>query len=137
MQHQVKTLWKGNIQFDSAIEGHHIMLDASPDIGGLGQGARPKQLLLSALAGCTGIDVITILKKMRHEPDYFNIVVDAALTEEHPKHYTSMHITYEFGGKNLDMEKLEKAIELSQEKYCGVSYMFRQIVKLTHEIKIV
>jgi putative redox protein len=137
MQHQVKTTWKGNIQFDSEIEGHHVMLDASPEAGGSGQGARPKQLLLTALAGCTGIDVISILKKMRHEPEYFNIILDAELTEEHPKHYTSMHITYEFGGKDLDMEKLKKAVDLSQEKYCGVSHMFKQIVKLTHEIKIV
>jgi putative redox protein len=137
MQHQVKTTWKGNIQFDSEIEGHHVMLDASPEAGGGGQGARPKQLLLTALAGCTGIDVISILKKMRHEPEHFNIIVDAELTEEHPKHYTSMHITYEFGGKDLEMEKLKKAIELSQEKYCGVSFMFRQIMKLTHQIKIV
>lgn len=137
MQHKVKTAWKGNMQFDSVIEGHHVMLDASPESGGGGQGARPKQLLLTALAGCTGIDVISILKKMRQEPEYFNIIVEAELTEEHPKHYTSMHITYEFGGKGLDLEKLNKAIELSQEKYCGVSHMFRQILKLTHEVKIV
>lgn len=137
MQHSVETLWKGDLQFDSEVNGHHVMLDAMAEVGGHNSGARPKELLLTSLAGCTGMDVISILRKMRHEPKYFNIRVDGELTEEHPKHYTSMHITYEFGGENLDMEKLKKAVELSQDRYCGVSHMFRQILKLTFDIRIV
>jgi len=136
MQHTVNTAWKGNMQFDSEVNGHHLVLDAKAEAGGTDSGVRPKELLLTSLAGCTGMDVVSILRKMRHEPEYFNIRVDAELTDEHPKHYTSMHITYEFGGQDLDTEKLTKAIELSQEKYCGVSYMFRQIMKLTFDIKI-
>lgn len=136
MQHTVETAWKGNMQFDSEVNGHHVMLDAMVESGGQNSGVRPKELLLTSLAGCTGMDVISILRKMRQEPTYFNIRVDAELTEEHPKHYTSMNITYEFRGENLDMEKLKKAVKLSQERYCGVSYMFRQIMKLTFDIKI-
>lgn len=136
MKHTVETAWKGNMQFDSEINGHHVILDAKAESGGNDSGVRPKELLLTSLAGCTGMDVISILRKMRHEPTYFNIRVDGDLTEEHPKHYTSMHITYEFGGDNLDMEKLKKAVELSQERYCGVSHMFRQIIALSFDIRI-
>lgn len=136
MQHTVETAWKGKMQFDSKISGHHVMMDALPEAGGSNSGVRPKELLLTSLAGCTGMDVIFMLRKMRHEPEYFNIRVDAEITEEHPKHYTSMHITYEFGGKDLNLEKLKSAVELSQEKYCGVSYMFKQIMKLSFDIKI-
>lgn len=136
MQHKVITRWKENMQFDSVVEGHNVKLDASPDFGGLGQGARPKQLLLSALAGCTGIDVISILTKMRHLPEHFNIIVEGRLTDEQPRYYESMHIIYEFGGNGLDMEKLKRSVELSQEKYCGVYYMFSKFATITHEIKI-
>jgi putative redox protein len=136
MQHTVETAWKGKMQFDSEINGHHVMLDALPEAGGSNSGVRPKELLLTSLAGCTAMDVIFMLRKMRHEPEYFNIRVDAEITEEHPKHYTSMHLTYEFGGKDLDLEKLKTAVELSQEKYCGVSYMFKQIMNLSFDIKI-
>ena len=73
---------------------------------------------------------------MRVEPTYFNVKVEAEMTEEHPKHYTSMHITYEFKSENLDIEKLHKAVEMSQEKYCGVSTVYRKAMEITHEIKI-
>ena len=120
MKHTVDTLWQGNMKFDAVVSGHHVIMDALPVGGGNNEGARPKELMLSALAGCTGMDVISILKKMRIEPEYFNVKVEAEMTEEHPKHYTSMHITYEFKGENLEIEKLQKAIDLSQERYCGV-----------------
>ena len=136
MKHTVDTLWQGNMKFDAVVSGHHVIMDALPVGGGNNEGARPKELMLSALAGCTGMDVISILKKMRIEPEYFNVKVEAEMTEEHPKHYTSMHITYEFKGENLEIEKLQKAIDLSQERYCGVSFMYRKAMKITNEIKI-
>ena len=136
MKHTVDTLWEGNMKFDAVVSGHHVIMDALPAVGGNDEGARPKELMLAALAGCTGMDVISILGKMRVEPTYFNVRVEAEMTEEHPKHYTSMHIIYEFKGENLDMEKLQKAIDLSQERYCGVSYMYRKAMEITNEIKI-
>ncbi len=136
MKHTVDTSWQGNMKFDAVVSGHHIILDALPAVGGNDEGARPKELMLASLAGCTGMDVISILKKMRVEPEYFNIRVEAEMTEEHPKHYSSMHIIYEFKGENLEIEKLQKAIDLSQEHYCGVSVVYRKAMEITHEIKI-
>jgi len=136
MKHTVDTLWQGNMKFDAVVSGHHVIMDALPLVGGNDEGARPKELMLAALAGCTGMDVVSILKKMRVEPEYFNLKVDADMTEEHPKHYTAMHITYEFKGENLEIEKLQKAVDMSQEKYCGVSTVYRKAMEITHEIRI-
>ncbi len=136
MKHSIETNWKGNMMFDAAVSGHHVIIDALPEVGGEDKGTRPKELMLVALAGCTGMDVVSILKKMRVELTYFNVKVEADITEEHPKHYTNMHIIYEFGGNNLEIGKLQKAIDLSQDRYCGVSFMYKKMMELTYEIKI-
>jgi putative redox protein len=136
MIHSVETTWKGNMQFDALVSGHHVIMDASPESDGEDKGARPKPLMLAALAGCTGMDVISILKKMKIVPDSFNIKVEGNATEEHPKHYNHMHIIYEFTGKDLPMDKLQRAIELSQEKYCGVSHAYKKAMPVTYEIKV-
>jgi len=136
MKHTVDTSWQGNMKFDAVVSGHHVVMDALPVVGGNDEGARPKELMLAALAGCTGMDVVSILKKMRVEPEYFNIRVEAEMTEEHPKHYTAMHIIYEFRGEGLELEKLQKAVKLSQDQYCGVSTMYRKAMEITYEIVI-
>jgi putative redox protein len=134
---QVKINWLENMAFSAEVNGHKVVLDAAETVGGENRGPRPKPLLLAALAGCTGMDVVSILKKMRVELDDLNISVDGDLTEEHPKQFTKMHITYEFTGKNLPEEKLQKAVTLSDERYCGVSAMFRKAIEITYEIKII
>jgi putative redox protein len=134
---QVKINWLENMAFSAEVNGHKVVLDAAETVGGENRGPRPKPLLLAALAGCTGMDVVSILKKMRVELDGLNISVDGDLTEEHPKQFTKMHITYEFTGKNLPEEKLQKAVTLSDERYCGVSAMFRKAIEITYEIKII
>lgn len=136
MKHKVETNWIGEMAFESQVNGHKILLDVNSQVGVDDKGPRPKGLLLSALGGCTAMDVISILKKMRVEVDYFNVVVEADLSEEHPKVYTKMHLIYQFKGNNLNEQTLKKAIDLSQDKYCGVSAMFRQIMELTYEIQI-
>lgn len=136
MKHTVNTSWHGNMKFDAVVSGHHVIMDALPIVGGNDEGARPKELMLAALAGCTGMDVVSILKKMRVEPEYFNIRVEAEMTEEHPKHYIAMHIFYEFKGKDLELEKLQKAIKLSQDQYCGVSTAYKKAMEITYEIVI-
>ena len=136
MKHSVKTSWKGQMSFDSLVSGHHITLDAPTEHGGSDSGPRPKELLLSSLAGCTGMDVVSLLEKMRVEIKNFNILIDDDITEEHPKHYTKMHIVYVFYGKDLPTDKIQKAVELSQERYCGVSFMFKKAFEVTYEIKI-
>ncbi|NLI23965.1 MAG: OsmC family protein [Bacteroidales bacterium] len=136
MQVKQETSWLGNMKFDALVSGHHVIMDASEDVGGEDSGPRPKELMLTSLAGCTGMDVVSILKKMRSEPEKFSIEVVAESTEEHPKHYTKMHIIYKFHGKNLDMEKLKKAVDLSQDRYCGVSAAYRKAMELTYEIQV-
>jgi putative redox protein len=125
------------MQFDAVVNNHHIVMDAVAEVGGQNKGPRPKELMMVSLAGCTGMDVISMLKKMRIEPEKFDVDIEADLTEEHPKHYTKMHVIYSFKGKELDPEKLKKAVELSQERYCGVSAAYRKAMELTYEIKII
>jgi putative redox protein len=136
MIHETKLSWKGDMAFESLIDGHLLRLDASEEAGGHDTGMRPKKLMLAALAGCTAMDVISILKKMKIEPEVFNVQVDGHLTEEMPKRYDTMKIIYEFKGPNLPVEKIKKAIELSQEKYCGVSATLKGSVELSYEIKL-
>lgn len=121
--------------FDSKIESHSVLTDAPVSVGGDDSAASPKMLMMASLAGCTGIDVIEILKKMRLEIDDLLITVEAELTEELPSVYKSMHIIYEFAGQDLPLKKLERAIQLSQEQYCGVSLMYKRIMEITWEIR--
>lgn len=125
-----------DMAFEVEVNNHKFIIDADDKVGGKDRGPRPKPLTLASLGGCTGMDVISILRKMRVEPEYFNVSVSAETTDEHPKYYNKIHITYEFRGKDLPMEKLEKAINLSQERYCGVSAMLTKAAELTHEIII-
>jgi len=136
MKHTVDTSWKGNMVFDAVVSGHHVMMDSSVAFGGEDKGSRPKELMLAALAGCTGMDMVSILKKMRIEIAALNLRVEANVTEEHPKHYDRMHIIYEFSGHDLQMDQLKKAVELSQERYCGVSYVYKKAMEITYEIQI-
>ena len=135
MKTSIQTSWKENMAFESRIGKHSIVTDAPVDAGGDNSGASPKKLMMTSLAGCTGVDVVIILKKMRVNIDDLIITVDAVLTEEVPSVYRSMHIIYEFRGNDLDVDKLQRAVELSQEKYCGVSIMYKRIMDITWEIK--
>lgn len=122
--------------FSAEVNGHEIILDAGGKVGGEDRGPRPKPLMLTALAGCTGMDVISVLRKMRVEPEEFNVYVEGDITEEHPKHFSKMHVIYAFKGKNLPMDKLKKAVTLSEERYCGVSATYREAMELTSEIRV-
>ena len=133
---RINVEWLENMAFKTVVNGHEFVIDATDKVGGENRGPRPKPLMMASLAGCTGMDVVSILKKMRVELDYFNVVVEAELTEEHPKHFIKMHVIYEFRGTDLPMAKLEKAIDLSEERYCGVSATYKQTMELTSEIKI-
>lgn len=137
MKQSIKTEWKGDMAFETELNGHKLIVDAADEVGGHDLGPRPKILLLNALSGCTGMDVVSILKKMRVELKNLNIYVDADVAEEHPKYYTNIHVTYEFTGKNLPVEKLEKAVRMSEETYCGVGALFRKAIEVTSEIKVI
>jgi len=127
---------KDKMDFESELNGHKITIDAVDAVGGEYRGPRPKPLMLLSLAGCTAMDVISILKKMRVEPDNFQVEVVANHTDEHPKHYDEMHVIYKFWGKDLPEDKIQKAVDLSEERYCGVSYVYKHYVKMSNEIQL-
>lgn len=137
MIHEVNLSWDEGMAFTTELDGHKLVLDAGAESGGNDRGPRPKKLMLLALAGCTGMDIVSILKKMRVEHEGLNIKVEGDSTEEHPKHYQSMKIIYEFKGRNLPMEKLQKAVDLSAEKYCGVQALYKMAIPVESEIRIV
>ena len=124
------------MSFDVTVNGHKMVLDSSREFGGNNKGPRPKSLLMVSLAGCTGMDVVSILGKMRVAFDDLRIVVEGNITEEHPKHFDHMHIKYILKGKDIPEEKVKTAINLSQDKYCGVSYSFKKAMKITWELII-
>ena len=136
MKETVNVLLKEKMAFEVQVSGHKIIIDAEENVGGEDMGPRPKPLMLAALGGCTAMDVVSILRKMRVNFETVNVKVDGELTEEHPKHFYKIHITYEFTGRDLPLEKLEKAINLSQDRYCGVSYSYMKAMEITYEIVI-
>lgn len=130
MQHQSHVVWKENLRFDAHQNGKVLPVDGNQNEAE-STGFRPKALILTSLAGCTGIDVIEILKKMRVEFSEFSMDVKADMTEEHPKVYTKIYLTYNIRLMQADDQtKMEKAVALSQEKYCGVSAMVRQFAPI-------
>lgn len=132
----ISTKWLGNMAFESNnTSGQSFKIDIAKEDGGDSSGLRPKSLMLSALAGCSGLDVAAMFKKMKLEVDEFHIETIANLTDEHPKYYDKVTIEYHFHGSHLEEKKLQRAIDLSVEKYCGVMEMFRQFAEL--EIKTV
>lgn len=128
--------WTDGMAFEGHQDGYVIGLDADSDFGGQGKGPKPKTLMLTALGGCTAMDVVSILKKMQIHLDAFEVQVRTELTDEHPKVFKAVHLIYVFRGKDLPMDKLQRAVALSQEKYCGVSAMLAKACPVTHEIVI-
>ena len=133
MTNQVTTTWKKDLAFDSNIDGHVIRIDSTgtPEENS-GPGA--KKLLLSSLSACTGIDVVSILNKMRVPFTGLELEVEADLTEEHPKVYSEIRLIYKVYGENLSRDKVEKAVKLSKEKYCGVSAMLEKNCPIVYSI---
>jgi putative redox protein len=125
-----------NMAYQMELDGFNLILDASEENGGKNLGPRPKKLLLAGLIGCTGMDVASILKKMQVEPEDFNITATAETADEHPKVYTQIHLTYRFIGKSLPKDKIERAVSLSQERYCAVSAMLQKAAPVSYDIVI-
>jgi putative redox protein len=115
---------------------HWVMMDGPAGFGGSDAGARPKELLLLALAGCTGSDVVSILTKKRVPLDGFEIEVTAEQADDHPQVFTRIHLDFVFRGEGIRPTDVERAIELSETKYCSVSAMLRGSVTITHGYRI-
>lgn len=130
----VTTKWKRDMLLISDNpSGQNLFIDAGEENGGNSEGYRPKALMLSSLAGCSGLDIASLFKKMKIEVADFEIIVDAELTEEHPKFYHKVHVNYHFYGTDLPEKKITKVVNLSVDKYCGVMEMFRQFSTVTIE----
>jgi putative redox protein len=130
--HNITAVFNQGMSFTSHINGHTVTTDSNSE--GAGEGPSPKRLMLASLAGCTGIDVVSILAKMKVIFYDFSIDVSARLTEEQPQIYQDVMIIYKIKMAGDDRPKMEKAVKLSEEKYCGVSAMFRAFAKVEHEI---
>ena len=130
MSHKITTNWKGNMLFDSDNpSGHHVLMDTDVE-GKAREGLSPKALMLSSLAGCSGLDVVSILDKMKINTYDLKMEVEGLLTDEHPKYYHTVILDYHFTGDDLNEEKINRAVQLSVEKYCGVMEMFRRFAEV-------
>ena len=136
MKHEITTVWSGGMAFESDIFGHTLRMDSSKEGGGEDSGYRPKPLLLASVAGCSGMDVVSILNKMRQPLSWFDIKVEAEVADGEPAYYRSMEMVYRFKESDaLDGEKVKRAVELSHEKYCGVSALFKMAIPVTWRIE--
>ncbi len=136
MKESVSIEFRNNMSFDVSVNGHKMLIDSVPEFGGNDLGPRPKSLLMVSLAGCTGMDVVALLRKMKIEVDDLRIVVDGNITDHHPKHFDHMHIRYIIKGNSIPTDKINYAIKLSLEKYCGVSYNLEKSMEITWELVI-
>lgn len=134
MEHEVKTQWMGKMQFNALINGHTVTMDAPVKSGGEDSAPVPKPFVLTALSGCTGMDVIALLRKANMEMTSFDIKVTGELSKIAPIQYTSIHLVYYFKSFDDHAESALNAVTDSQEKYCGVSSMLKKIMPVTWEV---
>lgn len=135
---RVEARWTSGMRFEGTnADGLRVVMDAHPEHGGAAGGPAPMETLLLALAGCTGMDVIPILQKMRAPVDRFTIEVTADRADTHPKVLTAIHLRYVAAGPGLGVEQVEKAVALSQTKYCSVSAMLRKAAPVTYETTVI
>ncbi|MEP5255946.1 OsmC family protein [Winogradskyella rapida] len=135
MVHKTTTMWKGGLTFESDNpSGKTVLMDTNIEGSDERHGLSPKAMMLSSLAGCSGLDVISTLDKMKVEIDDFKMDVSGELTEEHPKYYHTVVVDYHFYGAELNEKKCERAVNLSVDKYCGVMEMFRRFAKVETNI---
>lgn len=139
MNEIIQTNWVGNMSFDSEIDGYTICFDAEEQFGGTKHGPRPKPVVLSALTACTGMDVVSILRKKQVKFSSFRITADGEIAEQHPKYYIKIHLVYLISGPGFKdneeiMAKVNRAVRLSRDNYCAVSAMMKNTSVITDEI---
>ena len=136
MKETIKAQWLNDLSFETEVDGHKIYMDTAEEHGGKNLGPRPKLMMMVALAGCTGMDVAAILKKMRENLEDLSVEVEGNVTEEHPKRFDGMKVIYRVKGKGINRKNVEKAVKLSSEKYCGVSANYKEAFDIIYEIII-
>lgn len=133
-QHKIETQWMGKMQFNSLVNGHTIIMDAPERVGGEDHGPIPKPFVLTALSGCTGMDIISILRKEKKEIKDLTISVTGELSKQQPIEYVAIHVLYDFTGDESSKQAALDAVNVSQNKYCGVSHMLRKALPVTWEV---
>ncbi len=132
------TKWVDALAFDATADtGQTVRIDTTVEGGGLGSGMNPKKMLLGALNGCSGMDVVDMLKKMRVPFTKFEITAEAEQTEDHPKVFTYINMVYQIDAKPEDLDKVKRAVEMSQEKYCGISAMLAKHCAINYTIELI
>jgi len=132
---EINADWVGGLAFNSkGRSGHEVLMDASRDVGGEDKGPRPMELLLHGIAGCTGIDIVKTLEKMKADIDDFKISVDGKRADDYPKKFTEIKVHFIIEGSGLTEKKVSRAVNLSLDKYCSASNSFSAKIKGTYEI---
>ena len=134
MKHEIETQWMGKMQFNALVNGHTIIMDAPERVGGEDHGPIPKPFVLTALSGCTGMDVISLLRKQGRQLKDLNLKVSGEISKHPPIEYVSANIVYEINGNDEDQQDAYDAVMTSQEKICGVSHMRKKIIPVTWQI---
>ena len=117
--------------------GHTITMDGAPDVGGRNLASRPMEVLLMGMGGCTAIDVVSMLKKQRQDIEGIEVSMVAERADDFPKVYTSVRLVYTVRGRKLNKALVERAVDLSDEKYCSATAMFKKTAQVTHEVVLV
>lgn len=134
MNHEVETQWMGKMQFNSLVNGHTVIMDAPERVGGEDNGPIPKPFVLSALAGCTGMDIVAMLRKAQKEVQDFSMKVTGEITKKQPIEYIAIHVEYNFTGLEENKQAALDAVNDSQNKYCGVSSILKKALPVTWEV---
>jgi putative redox protein len=132
-----KVIWKGDMSFEGETESNHrILMDLAEKSGGHNQGPRPMELVLVSLAGCTAVDVVGILKKMRQQLEGLEVKVESERADQHPRVYKKIEIEFNLKGRNLKDESVKRAIDLSLDKYCSVKTMLEKTAEISYSYSI-
>jgi putative redox protein len=132
-----KVVWKGGMAFTGTSDGSYLLpLDANKKVGGHELGFRPLQLFAIGLVGCTGMDVVSILQKKHQDVTEFEVSAEIERADEHPRVFTRIVLEYKVTGKNIDRQAVERAVELSETKYCPAQAMLRDTAEITHKISL-
>ena len=134
MAHEIDVQWMGKMQFNALVNGHTIVMDGPEKVGGEDNGPIPKPFVLTALAGCTGMDIAAILRKANKNPDEFYMKITGEISKRPPIEYIAIHVIYDFQGSADNKEAALTAVNDSQEKYCGVSSMLKKALPVTWEV---
>ncbi|MBX2983396.1 MAG: OsmC family protein [Flavobacteriales bacterium] len=135
MTHEVEAVWMGKMQFNALVGGHTVVMDAPERAGGEDMGPIPKPFVLSALAGCTGMDVVALLRRADITLERFDVGVSGEISKAPPIAYTNIHVTYDIHGDDEHQEQALKMVQRSQNELCGVSYMLKKVVPVTWEVQ--